>query len=462
MKELLSKVLATIEKYDMLQTGDRVLVSVSGGADSMFLLWSLNVIADFKNLELMVAHLNHCIREGGEEEADFVRIQSNNLGIPCTVETVDVRSYCCNNRLSLEEGARELRYEFLHRVATQFGLNKITTGHTASDQLETFILRVARGCGSRGLLSIPPKREINQNSKNRVEVIRPLIELDGDEIREFLDTNKIPYCVDESNYDSSNIRNFVRQHVVPQLKRVAPDFSTKVNRLRDILEAEEEILDKFTEDRLKEIQDSHSESEITFDLEEFLAIPLPIKRRILRKIKNCPSFDEVENAIKYIESTNTGKEFEFGNVKIAKGSGKIRVANSNSGRLQDYKIELPIPGEVEVNGYKIRCDMHDATCRVDYEDKNKVYFDLDKLSLPLYIRNRKNGDMVEVKTQESKVVHKRLKEVFIDDKLPVWKRQYIPLLVDGDGILWIIGHRRAHRALVKKGTNKIVVVWIKI
>lgn len=468
MARLVDRVRGTIDKYKMLESGDKVLVAVSGGPDSMFLLWVLDRIVGCK-VELRVAHLNHCIRDRAWEDAAFVREQSGKLGIPCSTEEVDVRAYCRRNKLSLEEGARGLRYEFLSRVASEFGMTKIAMGHTATDQLETFILRVARGCGGRGLLLIPPKRQATIDKS--IEIIRPLIEVSRDEICEFLDKKGISYCVDETNYDCSNVRNFVRHYIVPKLEELASDFSSKVNRLRDILDEEEEVLDRLSEDRLKEIQVTGYKVQggIILDLAGFLETPLAIKRRILRKIQiskfkfqssnfkaqNYPSYEEIENAIRYIENSSGGKEFDLSGIKIVKSSGKIKITDCKTESLEDYKLELPIPGEVEVNGYKIKSKVKSQKSKVRY-DNNVEYFDLAKVKPPLMIRSMRIGDKIKLK-----IGNKKIKDVFIDNKVPVWERKNIPLLVDADGILWVIGHKRVNRALIGKDSNNVIKVWVE-
>ncbi len=482
---MVEKVLKTVEKYKLLENGDKVLVAVSGGPDSMFLLQALQDIKAQYKLELRIAHLNHQLRESAWEEADFVKEQAERFGIPCTIEEKDVRSYAEAHKLSLEEAAREVRYDFLERIAKEFSMNKIATGHTLSDEVETFILRVARGTGGRGLLLIPPKR-IVQSSEFRVQslkVIRPLIEITREEVIQFLESKKIVYQIDESNYDIRYKRNFVRHRIVPLLLELAPQFPRQVMRLREILGEEEELLEKLAEERLKRIQKfKSSKGELVLDLEGFLETPVAIKRRILREtymritnyesqITNYPSFDEIENAIRYIENSKGGKKFNLCRIDIHKSCGEIKIVKSKKLKVESkklkveskkLKVELGVPGEIKWDGVKIKSKIKSQKSKVKFDDSRRVYFDFDELSPPLWIRDKENGDKIKlkVKSEKLKVVEKKLKDIYINEKVPVWEREKIPLLADREGILWIVGMRRANRANVGRNTNKVVEVWI--
>ncbi len=478
---MIEKILKTVEKYKLLENEDKVLVAVSGGPDSILLLRILQDIKTQYNLQLKVVHLNHQLRENAWKEASFVKEQAKKLGIPCIVEEKDVRGYAETHKLSLEEAAREVRYNFFEQTAIKFGMNKIATGHTLSDEVETFVLRVARGAGRKGLLLIPPKRDVGRNSNCKLQIIRPLIEIIREEIIEFLESEEITYQTDESNCDIQYSRNFVRHRIVPSLLELTPQFPKQVMKLREILGEEEELLEQLTEKRLKKIQKFKGSKvqrfekqkaieETVLDLEGFLETPLAIKRRILREIymqivnckahiENYPSFEEIENAIRYIENNKGGKKFNLCKIDISKSCGKIRIVKNEklTAKNEKLKIELEIPGEVKWDGVKIKCKMQNTKCKVQkFDDLTKVYFDFDEVSHPFWIRKRENGDKIKLEIAE-----KKLKNVFIDDKIPTWEREKTPLLVDEKGILWIVGKRRSNRANIENDTKKIIEVWVE-
>ncbi len=482
---MVKQVLQTIEKYKLLEPKDKVLVAVSGGPDSVCLLWILNEIkktyfGQGQALSLRVAHLNHCLREEADEEAKFVKKMASKLGIPCTIGKRDVLKYIRlrrTHKLSLEEGAREVRYAFLEEVSNKFGMNKIATGHTLNDEVETLILRIARGTGLKGLSLIPPKSG---------KIIRPLIEVEKNEILKFLKTKKIPYKVDKSNYDLTYPRNFVRHKIIPLLTELAPDFSKKVMRLREISENDESLLELITQETLKKIIDVHSENrsatdrEFILDLKEFLKCKLPMRRRILRKIvenltRKSLSFEQTEKILDYINNSSLGSIFSLPaargeprlrrEVKIEKSYNELIVTRIDTKKNTEEhgEIKFPVPGEIKVNGIKIKSKINPAhnlcagqKSKINYQQSpaNRVYFDFSKLKLPLFVRSRKEGDKFY-----GHGYTKKLKDVFIDDKIPLRERLRIPLLVDRKGILWIIGKRRTGRALVKEDTNQILEVW---
>lgn len=479
---MIEQVLHTIEKYKLLESGDKVLVAVSGGPDSVCLLWILNEISSRYSLKLRIAHLNHGLRKEATKDAAFVKNMAQELGIPCTTRKKDVKRYAKTHKLSLEEGAREVRYKFLEAVAAKFGMAKIATGHTASDEVETLVLRLARGTGLKGLSLIPPKRD---------KIIRPLIEIERREILEFLKSQNIAYRIDISNFDLSFPRNFVRHKIVPLLNKLAPDFSRKVLRMREALSYDDATLEQMTDNVFQNSVKLKGTSN-NINLQEFSQYAPSIKRRLVRKIvaslsQRLPSFEQIEAALDYIDKGSTGSAIEISGVLVEKGYTdlKFRLPTVKTKSVPLEKTVFPVPGKVEVGGIKIKSriirksgfDPPAKSClaadrelvrragkslpeadppRVENPYKGKdtrVYFDLAKLKLPLFIRSRKDGDKFY-----GPGYTKKLKAVFIDDKIPRSERLHIPLLLDQDGILWIIGHRRSGRAFVEKDANKILEI----
>ncbi|HWR71745.1 MAG TPA: tRNA lysidine(34) synthetase TilS, partial [Nitrospirota bacterium] len=232
---LLAKIKRTIQKYRMLDPGDRVIVAVSGGPDSVCLLAVLRELAPEFSLTLHIAHLDHMFR--GEEsaaEARFVRELADRLGIPATIEQHDVPAFCRERGLPPQAGAREVRYAFLDRVAGATGAQKIALGHTASDQAETLLLRLLRGAGISGLSGIPPKRG---------RIIRPLIEVTRDEVLCHLQEQGITFVTDPSNLKSVYTRNRIRLELVPVLKAFNPRIEETIAEEAEILRDEDEAME---------------------------------------------------------------------------------------------------------------------------------------------------------------------------------------------------------------------------
>ncbi|MDD5530522.1 MAG: tRNA lysidine(34) synthetase TilS [bacterium] len=462
--------ISTIEKYGLINHGDKVLIAVSGGADSVFLLWALKNLQKKYSLDLHIAHLNHGLRKKADRETEFVKSLARNYKIPITTGKIDIKAYARKNKLTLEEAGREARYAFLDKIVSKIGATKIATGHTMTDEVETFFMRLARGTGRKGLSLIPPIRD---------NIIRPIIEIEHSEIISFLKKEKIKYETDYSNYNCKYTRNFVRHKIVKQL---APSFGKKIMQLREIMEQEEKLLEELTEKSLNKLVIEKNDT-MSLNLTAFLNEDMAIQRRIIRKLAEqlnsvVPNFEETENIINYIAKAKSGNVFTSHSLQITKSYTSINFVNKKAfPYLQRAEAPinelsemiLPIPGEIKVGKYKICTKVKKHTLPSNYlvkdgksqaslifDDRHKEYFDFDKLNLPLFIRAKKTGDKFL-----GAGYSKSLKKVFIDDRIPAEERMEIPLLIDKLGILWIVGKRRAYRAFIENNTRKILEVKVK-
>ncbi len=246
--DILPVVRDTIGRYDLIKKGGTVLVACSGGADSVALLHILIELKQALSIkDIQVAHLNHLVRDESQQDADFVGDLCSKLEISCTIEARDIPKHAEENSLSIEEAARRVRYEFLEEKRNRLNLDLIATGHTLNDQIETLFLRIDRGSGLKGLSLIHPKRN---------KIIRPLIRTYRKDILTYLGSRSIEYKLDRTNLDISIKRNLIRHKVVPYLLDALPGFGQKLMRMRDILQADEEIIDSRIEDIWKEVCDT--------------------------------------------------------------------------------------------------------------------------------------------------------------------------------------------------------------
>ena len=444
---MIKKVLHTVEKYGLVERGDKIVIALSGGADSVFLLYALDRIKRAYSLKLYIAHLNHQLRKKADEDAEFVQEMAKEYAIQCFIGKKDVKKHAKERKLSLEEGAREVRYNFLEEVANKVGANKIAMGHTITDEAETLIFRLMRGTGLKGLTLIPPKRD---------KIIRPLIEIEHNEILDFLKNKNIAYRQDYSNYKTKHTRNFIRYKIMPQINKQVSDFGEKSMRLRNIIEAEEKFLEKTTNEKFEKLC-KVTDKKITLDLNGFSKEDLAIQRRIIRKIQDSfgsprpsprsgnykgISFEETENILKSILNSH-GATISFELSPCVRELNKDRI---------NKPVNFPVPGKFRVGKIKLHSEICNRV-HLNTATKDKVYFDFDKLAFPLFIRNRKNGDVFS-----GDGYNKKLKELFIDDKVQKEARDTLPLLLDQSGILWVIKHRRSAKALVDKQTRKILKI----
>jgi tRNA(Ile)-lysidine synthase len=276
-QKILRIVRATIVRYRMFAPGDAVLVAVSGGPDSVVLVHLLHGLAGEYSLKLAVAHLNHSLRgPESDRDAEFVAALARNFDLPLFLEKKDVPGFQRHWRLSPEEAARRVRYEFYDAVASQNRFNKIALGHHADDNAELVLMNLLRGSGPLGLSGIAPVRDD--------KFVRPLIGLKRSEIMAYIAERKIAFVADSSNMDPACRRNKIRHHLIPELvKSYNPAIVESLNRLGEILQAEDQWIADAIEPVFAACVSNRGFNWIELALPEINAVELAVARRIIRK-----------------------------------------------------------------------------------------------------------------------------------------------------------------------------------
>lgn len=279
----------TIDRFRMLSPGDTVLVGVSGGPDSMALLYLLMDIKDEYGIGLKIAHLNHGFRKEAAEEAEFVRERAASLGLESVIRFIDVPAIKEREGLSSQEAARDARYAFFEEAAGEAGANKIVLAHTADDQAETVLMRLLRGSGPVGLSGIPPVRKISsQESGVRGQepiIIRPLIDCSRKEIEGYLSEKGIPFVIDSSNLKMDYMRNRVRMELIPFLEGYNPNIKETLTRTALLAHQDKEFLDMEADKIYKTLssqQSSVGSQEITMDFKAIRELPPAMSSRVIR------------------------------------------------------------------------------------------------------------------------------------------------------------------------------------
>jgi tRNA(Ile)-lysidine synthase len=280
------KILQTIKKYNLIENGDRLVIGVSGGPDSICLLHVLNELKNELNFKIYVAHINHMIREEADEETEYVKDFCESLGIECYIKRIDVVKIANNLKRGTEETGRYIRYEFFNEILQKTNSNKIATAHNNNDKVETILMNILRGSGTSGLKGIEAIRD--------EKFIRPLIETSREEIEQYCIDNKLDPKIDKSNNENIYTRNKVRNVVIPYIKQeFNPNILKTINRLSEVSTEENEYLNKITEATYKQISvgvaahsDPHFEeitqnNQIILDLKQFNNLELVIKRRLI-------------------------------------------------------------------------------------------------------------------------------------------------------------------------------------
>jgi len=457
---LMQRVQRTIERYGMLAPGDGVVVAVSGGPDSVCLLSVLAELAKDLDLRLHAAHLDHGFR-GAESaaEARFVQDLARSMGIPATIEQVDVPRYCAERGLSAPAGAREVRYRFLEQAADSVSADRIALGHTANDQAETVILRLIRGAGLAGLSGIRPKRG---------RIIRPLIDTTRSEVLTRLREQGLDYVTDPSNRKPVYARNRVRQEIIPLLERFNPRIVTalagQARLFRDEDQALESALAGLLPQAVREAGD-----ELRIDRAAFLLMPTGLQKRLLRRAAESAgpagaslSAVQTDEALEFMRSTRSGRRLDLTcGLVLEREYGWFVLQPGKTAPAVDLPVDLPGTTEVPPLGLAVETAVAAPSAGMPREGNYlwQAIFDYDKITLPLHLRNRRPGDAFLPAGMGGR--SKKLQDYFVDSKVPRMQRDLVPLLASGQDIVWVVGMRTDGRFLAGPGTRKALVVTIR-
>ncbi len=471
MDKLILKVTKTIEEYHMIHPGDKVIVAVSGGPDSLCLLDILNHIKQRFELSIIVAHVNHGIRQRESEiEARFVRLKSFHMDLPFEQLSVSVPAIAQEKALSIEQAGRTVRHRFLKKLLNKYQGQKIALGHHADDQVETILMRVIRGSGLQGLKGIPAKRN---------SFIRPLIDCSRQEIEAYCQRRKIAYCVDSSNREPMYLRNKIRQQLIPMLtKEYNPSIRKHLLQLHTIVQDELSSWDEITEQQyLKTIKEKYP-SGIVLDSKKLIEWPVALQRRVIRKglshLRDYLAdiqFNHVESIRKLCLINRGEKHLDLpGKIRVRKSYQSLEIGyakhikkTEKDKKFNIWEYELPLCEDKDYPqiGIKIIAERYDYTQSIrrkclDSTEKDEVYVDYDKLALPLKIRNRRPGDRFEPLNSK---FFKKIKSYFIDRKIPLHKREMISLVVDDSGrIVWIVGFQIDERFKITEQTKRVLYI----
>ncbi len=448
----------TIKKFNMLEYGERVLVGVSGGPDSVGLLYVLIELSREFKLSLNIIHFNHNIRKReSKKEEEFMQRLSDNIGIPLIIEQLDVLKHVEEEKLGIEETSRNLRYAELTKLVSKLGVKKVALGHTASDQAETVLMRILRGSGPAGLSGIPAVRPLTEN----VKIIRPLINIFKYDILNYLHDNKISFCIDSSNNSSVYFRNKVRLKLLPYLERnFDKNVARKLLNISDILREENEYLNSVTDKAVKYIVTKKG-NKISIDFRGLLKYNKYLRRRIIHRVlEGKTTLKNIDAVIEFAEAAGTGAKISLPGYIVKKDYKELVFAEPVKKKvIEEFSYKLKFPGRTKIT--QLSLGISTGILRknpVFGGDRYTVYFDAEKIDANgLIIRSRRKGDRFRPFGSSGS---KKLKDFFIDEKIPVDKRDEIPLLVSRNEILWIPGIRQANNARITGSTRKILKVKI--
>ncbi len=467
--EITKKVRHTINKYSMLQSGDHVLVGLSGGPDSVCLLSVLNNLKDELGIIISAAYIDHGLRPNETpSEIDFCKKLCDSLNMSFTVRAVDVGSSLKINSSNKQETARELRYSALNDIALDISANKIALGHNADDQAETILMRLLRGAGPLGLCGIPPVRQMRSKIINqKADIIRPLIEIQRQEIEAYLEREKICFIMDSSNISEKYLRNRLRSYLMPFVKEINKDFIHTISKTAEILRDEERYFEIQIVKSLMKLISRKTENTIELFLSPMEAMDTVLLRRVLRKAIDETiglrgiGFIHIEEIVDLIKLGKSGdRTYLPKNIRAIKGYSTLIITSESPAKLNNYYINEST-GEIVLREASIVI----RSSLINREEiggfvntKDVAFIDADKIRYPMLIRSRENGDFFYPIGFGRR---KKIQDYFVDEKIHRDERDLVPLLTSENNIVWVVGHRLDDRYKVDKETKRVLKLEIK-
>ena len=440
----MKETLEFLEKKVGIKNNDIIVLGNSGGPDSMFLLNALLTLRDKYNLKIVCAHVNHNVRIESESEQLFLMNYCKEHNV--LFESMKIEEYGDDN---FHNQARNIRYNFFEDLVKKYDANYLMTAHHGDDLMETILMRIVRGSTLKGYSGFD---KIVDNGAYKV--VRPLIFLTKDYIKEYDDNNNIPYVIDKSNFKDKYTRNRYRLKILPFLKEEDKNVHEKFLKFSETLEE----YDRFINNEIKKSIDNVYKNNI-IDINKYLKLDKLIQRKVIEYILediykedlmiiNNKHVDLIMDLI-YSKKANS-KVCLPHNIEVNKNYEKVSFSKEIK-EVIDYNIELTTLNKLP-NNHIIRI--------VDEEESNNNYvcrIDLDDVKLPLYIRTRKLGDKMNLKKIDGS---KKIKDIFIDCKIPKDERDTWPIVVDSlDKIIWIPGVKKSKYSKLKSEKYDIIIKY---
>ncbi len=466
-QDMLEHVRQLRHEWGFAADGSTIVVAVSGGPDSIALLHVLHALSAQYDWTLICAHMNHGFRpEESAAEAEFVRSVAVSLGITFEMEVVDTPRHMKRTGQGSQEAARELRYDFLRQTAQRYGAKTLALAHHMDDQAETVLMRILRGTGPEGLGGM----KIYRTEKN-LELIRPFLRIYKADLVHVCEEQHLLYQLDSSNMQRKYTRNRIRLDALPFLEQFNGQLVPTLARLAEITGTENDYMQEQTEALYAKLVKESSGS-YSFSAASFCAVHVALQRRLIKLILNYLSsanetfdFAKIEIIRYQIEQSDlaswnldVGSRIvclrEYDEIRLMEASGRKAQPFCVPVQYEHTVISIPDSSmKVEVQMLEWKDRSYDALLL----SSDEAFFDADVLDFPLYLRSRRPGDVITLIGGGTK----KVKNLFIDAKIPLSQRDHMPLLTDASGrILWIPGLRRAREALMKPESDRCLYMRI--
>lgn len=459
--EITNRVLDYIYDNKLLVSGDKVVVGVSGGPDSICLLEVLYMLRERIGISIAAAHINHMLRgDEANKDEEYVREFCERRDIQFFSKRIDIAKFAKDEKMSTETAGREARYEFFNEVMDKLSFNKIATAHNANDQVETILMRMMRGTGLDGLTGIPVKRDDRY--------IRPILFLQREEIEKFCEDNKLMPRIDKSNLEREYSRNKIRLDIIPYMKEnFNSDIIMAINRMANILQEDNELVNQVIKEYFERYC-INKDGYIIIKKELFDTKSVAINRviKLSASIVSGSMYDlELKhiNYIKQLASLGTSRRIDLPNGMYAENIyGDIyirRKVEFTKDNQDEMIIEKSLDkNEIQFKKYNMKFEVIDNKKNIKFDDNRLIkYFNYDKINGNIIIRSRKDGDRIIPLGMNGS---KKLKDIFIDSKIPAGDRDSIPIIQFGDDIAWVVGLKVSNKYRVTKETIKLLKITV--
>ncbi|WP_102834412.1 tRNA lysidine(34) synthetase TilS [Clostridioides difficile] len=456
---IFDKVLSTINKHNLIQKGDKIVLGLSGGPDSVCLLHVLNRLKKDFNIEIYAAHLNHQIRGiEAQKDALYVSKLCEDMGIIFFVKSINVPKYCENEGLSLEEGARKLRYEMFYEIKDKIKANKIAIGHNLNDQAETVMMRIMRGTGLKGLKGID---YIRDNC-----IIRPILDVERNEIEEYCEAYNLNPRIDKTNLENIYTRNKIRLDLLPYMKdNFNSNVIESIVRMSNSLKSDNDYIEKEAEAKFREVSNIKEKGFVEINLDDFVCLHDAIKVRVLRNsIKhilgdtNFVDQRHIEDIMSLEDNSKVNKMLTLPrNIFVYRKKDSIILTNEEIVNEEiEFYYNVPSNGFIKIKELKqiietqvMSIDRY-KSMKLDNSSKG---FDFNKVKGGIVIRSRRQGDKIKLAMGSKKV-----KDLFIDLKIPREERCKIPIITDSEGIICVGDYKISENYKIDEDTKEVLKI----
>jgi len=454
-----------------------VLVGVSGGPDSICLLHILTQAG----YPVLIAHFNHQLRPESAHESAFVMQFAKQMNLPAISDTADVKAYAQKNRLSIEEAARELRYQFLFEAARQSGAQAVAVGHTADDQVETSLMHLLRGSGPAGLRGMRMRSLPNPWSKT-IPLVRPLLATWRVEVETYLSTHHLQFVQDASNLDPVYYRNRLRHEVLPYLQTLNPQIKHALWQTAEIVGTDYEFLQA----EVQKLRDSNlirsiAPGVVEIRRAEYSRLPESLQRELLRHsaFEIQPGlrdfdYEAIQRALIALQKPAHELQVELvSGLRLVIEPDRIWLVTPNAKlpvddwpqiqpeewRLLDLNDRIELVNQWELRTEGMPCNNEVQTIARMNRDPFQAWADADQLTQPLVLRARQPGDKIQMLGMGGK--HTKLSDLFINRKIPRRARPNWPLIVSGDMVIWAPGVQLAHPVRLTETTRRVIYLSLR-